>query len=238
MPVISIACSKGGVGKSTIASSLAVAIQQAGYTVALADCDEQFSATRWIDIRDENEKLPKIKHIQKVGRIRTAINDLTKEYEFVVIDTGGHDNPEMRQSLIIADLVLIPLKQSQYDLDVVAEMSQFIEEAREIDNESLKDLYVLNMVNPLAQSKKALEAMNALKSLDHINVFKDFLYNRDVYVQTSSEGMGVTELKDVKARTEFKKLTKYIINQLKGKKHARIIAKPKKTAAKTRKKAG
>lgn len=47
MKTVAIAVQKGGAGKTTIAVHLAVAAQQAGLRVALADTDPQGSAKAW-----------------------------------------------------------------------------------------------------------------------------------------------------------------------------------------------
>ncbi|MEB2071933.1 ParA family protein, partial [Xanthomonas campestris pv. campestris] len=51
MKTITIAVQKGGAGKTTIAVHLAVAAQQAGLRVALADTDPQGSAKSWAETR-------------------------------------------------------------------------------------------------------------------------------------------------------------------------------------------
>ncbi|ODN41084.1 AAA family ATPase [Piscirickettsia litoralis] len=221
MPVITIACSKGGVGKSTIATSLAVSLTQAGFTVALLDSDPQFSASLWADTRLDEEGLPKIKHVQKIGKIKHEALGLSKQFDYVVIDTGGQDSTEMRQSLVVADLAVIPMRQSQYDLDVIEGMTEIVDDAQSIGNDKLKTVYILNMVNPNSKSKKALELIEALNDDDDINLYSGFLYSRDAYVESSSSGKGITELRDKKAKAEFVAFTDYIINLFKGKKNGR-----------------
>ncbi|ODN41190.1 AAA family ATPase [Piscirickettsia litoralis] len=234
MPIISIACSKGGVGKSTIATSLVVALQAKGYKTILVDCDSQFSASDWADVRDEDEKLPKIKHVQKVGRIKTTLQDLRDEYDFIIVDTGGHDSSsELRQSLTLCDLVLVPLRPSQHDVNTVATMIDLIEDAQEVANPNLRALYVLNAVSPVAKSKKLLEIRTALDEIDEIVLCKNHLCQRDAYIQTASDGRGVTEIKDKKANVEFEALAAEVLKQFKGKKYGiKSNSNKKKTKAK------
>jgi hypothetical protein len=52
MKVISVVCQKGGAGKTTIATSLAVLAERAGYPTVLFDLDPQATAVRWGDKRD------------------------------------------------------------------------------------------------------------------------------------------------------------------------------------------
>ena len=47
MPVITIASTKGGVGKSTLAVNLSAQFAKQGHDVALLDADPQGSAFKW-----------------------------------------------------------------------------------------------------------------------------------------------------------------------------------------------
>ena len=51
MKVLAVLSQKGGVGKTTLATSLAVAAETAGKSVALIDLDPQATASFWHDTR-------------------------------------------------------------------------------------------------------------------------------------------------------------------------------------------
>ncbi|MGJ3495344.1 ParA-like protein (plasmid) [Piscirickettsia salmonis] len=220
MPIITLGCSKGGTGKSTIATNLVVALQHQGFNVILVDCDNQFSANDWADERDHNEELTNIMHVQKVGRIKTTLIQFRDMYDYVVVDSGGHDrSSELRQALTICDLVLVPLRPSQLDLNAIPTMIDLIEDARELENENLKALYVLNAVNTAARSTTLKEVKDALKGADNITLCKTSLFNRDAYVRAVGDGKGVIELKNKKAKDEMLALTKEVLSQFETKKY-------------------
>jgi len=51
MKVLAILSQKGGVGKTTLATCLAVAAEQAGKVAAIIDLDPQATASFWKDVR-------------------------------------------------------------------------------------------------------------------------------------------------------------------------------------------
>ena len=57
MKVITFALQKGGVGKTSISVSVAVALAQNNYRVLLIDSDPQGNATTWLDIQEMNLEL-------------------------------------------------------------------------------------------------------------------------------------------------------------------------------------
>src|SRR4051794_33713514 len=52
MKIISVVCQKGGAGKTTIATNLAVLAERAGFPTVLFDLDPQATATKWGDKRE------------------------------------------------------------------------------------------------------------------------------------------------------------------------------------------
>ena len=54
--IVTIANSKGGVGKSTLAVHLAAWLHEQGHRVVLADCDTQHSSSDWM-----HEAVPEIR---------------------------------------------------------------------------------------------------------------------------------------------------------------------------------
>ena len=52
MKIISVVSQKGGAGKTTIATNLAVLAERAGHPTVLLDLDPQATAAKWGDKRD------------------------------------------------------------------------------------------------------------------------------------------------------------------------------------------
>lgn len=78
---------KGGVGKTALACSYAVARAREGADVVLMDVnEEQRTATAWCEVRDHNSLLPKIR--VEAGNPRQAL-EMVGRCEVLIVDTPG-----------------------------------------------------------------------------------------------------------------------------------------------------
>jgi chromosome partitioning protein len=117
MKIVVLLSQKGGTGKSTIATHLAVCAARQGKAVALFDIDPQASAAKWSDrraaegppvVRAGAAQLP---HLVQQARQQGA--------DIILIDTAGHADASTLHALQLADLVLIPCRPSAADLDAI-----------------------------------------------------------------------------------------------------------------------
>lgn len=110
MSVIVVANSKGGVGKSTLASNLAGYLARQGRRVMLGDTDVQQSSRQWLAQRPEG--LPLIESWEAEGeRLRSP-----KGVERLVLDTpAGLHGKALEQAVGVAQTLLVPLQPSPFD---------------------------------------------------------------------------------------------------------------------------
>ena len=92
---------KGGGGKTTTATNLAVIRATEGRDVLLADADDQETATDFTNLRKEKEVPgPAYTCIKLTGAaVRTEILRLAPKYQDIIIDTGGRDTTSQRAAL-------------------------------------------------------------------------------------------------------------------------------------------
>ncbi|WP_224170182.1 division plane positioning ATPase MipZ [Escherichia coli] len=115
--IIVLGSQKGGVGKSTLAVSIAAYLMSLGNRVIIVDADDQKSVLTWYNNRPED--LPHIPVTGATGNIKAMLKEHEKSYDFVIADCAGRDSAEMRSGLMAADVFISPLRPSQMDLDVV-----------------------------------------------------------------------------------------------------------------------
>jgi chromosome partitioning protein len=113
MSIVTIASSKGGAGKTTIARLLLGHAVTNGLKAAALDADLNHSLTDWI-----NQHHPSFEVRVEIDetRIVPMVSRLHEMHDFVVIDTAGAATQATVFAIGCADLVLVPLKLSAADV--------------------------------------------------------------------------------------------------------------------------
>lgn len=156
MKTIVVAASKGGVGKTTLAATLAVEATRHG-SVAIIDLDPQQSLARWHDVRashDENSA----PHLIEVGKRPEATIARAKKQklDWLFVDTPGGSLTLMKMAVEHADLVVIPTRPSPLDVESLSPIVELCDLA------GRPFIFILNGVTP--QSAMTDGARNYLAS--------------------------------------------------------------------------
>src|SRR5262249_38177110 len=107
--VVTLANTKGGVGKTTLASALAVRAAEECRRVALLDLDPQESLASWWTRRGK-VKNPKLFEVDATAEAIELL--VSKGWQWVFIDTGPARIDLIEPGIAVADLVLIPMRPS------------------------------------------------------------------------------------------------------------------------------
>src|ERR1700691_6531597 len=142
--IIALLNQKGGVGKTTLATHIAGELATQGKSGLLLDAAPQGSALDWAQRRNQNG-LHRL--FGAVGLARETLHqeapELARRADHVIIDGPPRIAALARSALLAADLVLIPVQPSPYDVWASAEMVSLITEAK-IFKPSLKAAFVIN----------------------------------------------------------------------------------------------
>lgn len=189
--VLAVANSKGGVGKSTLATNLAVAAVDAGLEVLLVDTDPQASSTVFAATRDEGR--PSFRVIQMIQPIlHREVPELARPYDLVIIDTGARETRTFRSALAASDVVLIPVTPSAYDVWASEDVFTLIDELSA--TRELATRVVLNQVVPRTRvAQEALEALEEMTEEQNAVLLATRIHARVAWRMASGEGLAVTE---------------------------------------------
>jgi chromosome partitioning protein len=203
--ILLVAAEKGGVGKSTIATNLAVHLANQGVDVILLDTDGQATAARFVERRNEANHTPVVPCVQRTGEVASTLRDLARRYQVVLVDAGGRDSREMRSAMAVASLLLVPTKASQADLETFPKVNELIGLARGL-NPELKAVAVLSMAPSNPMIREVEDAKELLAEFDQLELADTVIRDRKIYRDALLAGKGVTELDNSQARAEIQLL--------------------------------
>lgn len=203
--IILIGSQKGGCGKSTTAVNICAELASQGHDVVLVDADRQCTSANWAMDRTANEKLATVHCVQKYENIRDTLIDLDKRYGFVVVDAAGRDSRELRTGMLAAHILIVPFRPSQPDLDTLPKMQEIISQAKDL-NPDLKVFGLLTMTPTNPAIREEADARICLQDYPVIELLTTIIHDRKCYRDAMSDGLGVVEMNNPKAKDEIKKL--------------------------------
>jgi chromosome partitioning protein len=185
--ILAVTNQKGGTGKSTIATNLAVCFARSGAEVLLVDADPQHSALDWRT--DRPDELPLIHVVGlPVDNLHREIPPLATKFAVLLIDGGGRITATARAAVSVADFVIVPTLPSKPDLLSTQDFfTQVIEEVR--THKTVRAGIVLNRRKGTILSHRAEEQLRALAYPS----FETMLHDYTAYGEAYALGLGVVE---------------------------------------------
>ncbi len=205
--IVTIAHSKGGVGKSLLAWHLAI-----GLDVSIVDLDFQKTLVYTNSLRAANGYTP-IEIIQpETPEAFVELMDTWPEEKHIIIDVGGFDSNLNRTAIFISDIIITPAVDRVTEIAGLYKFHQIIEELSEKMNVNIQANVLLNDVSPSARDFSVIEEM--IDNLKHFQLMDAVVAHRADFYRTMEEGRGITEIpKDSKAKQEIKHLIKTILKK-------------------------
>lgn len=207
--IIALLNQKGGVGKTTLATHIAGELAMQGSSVILLDADPQGSALDWTQRRSQNG-LPRL--FSAVGLARETLHqeapELARRCDHIVMDGPPRIAALARSALLAADLVLIPVQPSPYDVWASAEMVSLIREAQ-VFRPALRAAFVIN--RRISTTVIGREARNALTDQPLPSLLSE-VRQRIVFADSVARGQLARELDaDSNAAREIAALTAEVL---------------------------
>lgn len=208
--ILTVGHVKGGVGKTTLAINLAIALAaHPNRRVLLIDADDQGTARLFSKLRLNKTGKSSYNYGSVQGKdVRNHVLNLAKHNKHlshqIIMDAGGRDTESLRAALTVSDTLLIPVQRRSFDLWAVDQMAILVQEARQL-NPKLRALAMLNAAE--AQGNDNQDAGEALWDVDGVDLLPVTVGRRKALPNAAALGQGMTEYaRDTKALPELQAL--------------------------------
>ena len=192
MRTILVANTKGGCGKTSIATNLAAAFAKAGHVTQLADVDRQRSALGWLKRRPADR--PAIDGLDWVK----AITKPAKSVSRLVIDSPAAMRKAQVEDMVRqADVVVLPVLPSVFDEAATEAFLGRLDDLKRIRKDRTGVAVVGNRMRVRTRAADQLDRF--LDGLGHRVVTR--LRDSALYAEAAAGGLGLVDLPASRAST-------------------------------------
>jgi len=188
---------KGGAGKTTLSTNIAYGLQQKGYRVLLVDSDPQGSARDWSE-ENKGDLIPVVGLDRET--LPKDLKAISSGYDWVVIDGAPQIAKLSAAAIKAADLILIPVQPSPYDIWATSDLVDLIQARQEVTDGLPVAHFVIS--RSIQNTTIAKEAYEVLKGYN-FPILKTATVSRVTYSNTAGKGETVYHSKDQKAIDEI-----------------------------------
>lgn len=203
--IISILNQKGGTGKTTLAVSIAREYTKRDMKTLLVDSDSQGSAQRWHE-RSGGDLIDMT--CLPMTTLDKDVLKFTKTYERIVIDGVPRISPVTIAAIKAADIILIPVQPSPYDIWATEDLVRNVKDRIEMTDGKTKAAFIVS--RKIKNTNIGREIYEHLENLQ-LPVFDAGTHQRVEYARCVEEGKTVLEY-----NTEAAREIVSIVNEIEG----------------------
>lgn len=208
MSVICTTSEKGGSGKTTVVTNLAVYLASRGRSVVIFDLDAQQSVGAWMAMRTRQDTVEVYEGIEVMdlegiaeargqGSLKELVERASARWDDVLLDVPGSDNALQREALLASDVAIMPIVPDGFDHLTSMNSFDFIEEAIEYRSKTrgYTPLKAYLMFNRDYDRSVALRMARDAYSgyLEHMEILEPTFRMLNDYRSAASQGLGVIE---------------------------------------------
>jgi chromosome partitioning protein len=188
MVIINLSHYKGGVGKTTLATNLAITLG-----ASILDLDGQQSSVLFNRLRVKNKHQPvECFTADTVEDMKSIFRQFTGD-KMLIVDSGGYDSDINRFAMLSADMLITPVSPSQVELFGLQKYELILKEISQKYGRTFQTNVVIN--NADIRSKAAIMQLKKfVVARSNFDMFKTVIHNRADYKKAYGEGVSVVEL--------------------------------------------
>ena len=178
--------SKGGCGKSTLATNLAGLYASEGFETALVDYDPQRSSLDWLALRPEEYA-----KITGIAGYEDGLRSLPRNADFVIIDAPARTHEkELNELVRRAETILVPVLPSPIDMKA---SQAFIDELLKVGKVARKQAKIGVVANRVREHTLIFEELD--DNLQQLKVpYVGHLREAQNYIRAYQRGLSIFEL--------------------------------------------
>ena len=187
--------SKGGCGKSTLATNIAVHFAREGAEVCIADYDTQRSSLDWLAQRPAD--LPAI---AGVPAYQEGLRNVARSTEVLVIDAPARvHGTELNELVRRAATIIVPVLPSSIDIKACSHFMAELQEIGKVSRRQARLALVANRVREYTLIYEELDQYLSKLKIPYLGCLRE----AQNYVRAYSRGMGILELPEYLAAPDW-----------------------------------
>jgi chromosome partitioning protein len=202
MSIITMATTKGGAGKTTVAQMIIGAVHNLGYSIGVLDTDENQTLSNWLS----NTTNMAIDHrvVLEESKVVDIAQKLNRKHDLVIIDTPGVQSQATVFAIGCADLVIVPLQLSKADVMQAQKTHRLVQStahmtSRDIPVRSLFTDYTpkTKIAKKVRQQVKELGLPVFNTRLHHLVAYKELTFSGKIPKKGTAGAQGQLLVKEI-----------------------------------------
>lgn len=205
--IISVINQKGGAGKTTLATNLAVGIAIRGASVVIADSDPQGSARDWAAAAESSSVA--VVGLDRAAGLSAGVAALAKAHDVVVIDGAPSVDALAAEAIKNSDVVLIPVQPSPYDIWAAATVVEMIKTRQSLTGKPFAAFVISRAIPNTILGREVADAL-----AEHELPVWTGTTQRQAYPKAAARGQSVFDTQDAAAIAEINAVLDNVENHI------------------------